>query len=505
MKSPKVLEVNTSDRTDGLSGFSKDSIAYGIAVLVPALIGILSISIYTRLFSVAEFGQYNQVYNTTLIVTTLFSQWIQQSIQRYRPLYKSSGNLDEFNKNLTNLLVLMLGFIMILGGIGSLFRNELGAYKQYYWISLLLIISQFLFLIFGTLLQADFKSRKYKNFNVLTSILKFGFGLIIVYNFYKHPISIIFGLILGQIILLGPMFKSTGLSMRLLQMTKLQETIQFTKQFALYGFPMIGWFIGNSVLNLSDRYMLEALGSIKDVGIYSANYSIVSASLGLLAMPLVSAAHPIIMNKAYTSSKSQMEEIISSFARIYMLFSFPLLAFVSIFHTEITALFLGEEFRVGSIIIPILFLGLILWNLAMIGHKGYEIKEKTKVMLSFVVIAALVNLLLNYLLIPDYGYVGASIATLASMAVYPALIKVFSYKFIRWKINISSTIKITLASAATALLVNLVKRYFDQLVLLQLIIGGVIGLILYLLLLFILKELSLNEMKEKAIKKFLKR
>nr|WP_263324270.1 polysaccharide biosynthesis C-terminal domain-containing protein [Neobacillus sp. Marseille-Q6967] len=505
MKNIKALEVNKSVKADGVSGFSKDTIAYGIAVIVPALIGIISISIYTRLFSVEEFGQYNQVFNTTLIITTLFSQWIQQSIQRYRPQYKTQGNLEDFNKNLINLLAIMIGVILFLGVIGSFFKNGLGVYKEYYWISLLLVITQFLFLIFSSLLQADFKSNVYKNYNLLTSIFKFSFGIIIIYFLYHHPISIIYGLVLGQIILLGSMFKSTGLSISLIQISRWQDTLSFTKQFMMYGFPLIGWFIGTSVLNLADRYMLEALGSIKDVGIYSANYSIVSASLGLLAMPLVNAAHPIIMNKAHTSSERQMEDIISYFARIYMLFSFPLLAFVSIFHKEITALLLGEDFRVGSIIIPILFLGLILWNLAMFGHKGYEIKEKTKIMLSFVVMSALTNILLNFLLIPKYGYVGASVATLGSMVVYPILIKVFSNKFIKWRINIASTVKIVLAAAFTALIVNVVKPYFDQFILSQLMIGGVIGLALYLVFLSIFKEIDYMELKDRVINKVLKR
>ncbi|MGE0994940.1 hypothetical protein ACQGR0_17100, partial [Bacillus sp. GMa5/2] len=60
-------QVNTNSEA---KRFGKDTLTYGIAVIIPALIGIISISVYTRLFSAEQFGQYNQVFNTALIITT---------------------------------------------------------------------------------------------------------------------------------------------------------------------------------------------------------------------------------------------------------------------------------------------------------------------------------------------------------------------------------------------------------------------------------------------------
>ncbi|HDR8259972.1 TPA: lipopolysaccharide biosynthesis protein [Bacillus cereus] len=492
-------QVNTNSEA---KRFGKDTLTYGIAVIIPALIGIISISVYTRLFSAEQFGQYNQVFNTALIITTLFSQWIQQSIQRYRPLYQNDvEGLRDFNTNLVNLICLMCALILVLGGLGGFFTNVLGSYEQYYWTSILFILMQFLFLTFGSVLQADFKTRAYKNFNLLTSIFKFGIGLAFILFVYRHPISIIYGLILGQIFFISSMFKSTGMSLKAFSLNRWNETRTFTKQFMLYGFPMIGWFIGISVLNLADRYMLEALGSVQDVGIYSANYSIVSASLGLLTTPLLTAAHPILMNQANKVSDVELGNLITFFCRIYMLISIPLLAFVTIFHGEITELFLGEEFREGSLIIPVLFLSLIFWNLGMYGHKGYEIKEKTKIMLSFVVVSAIVNICLNYWLIPGYKYMGAAVATLISMAVYPLLVKIFSSRYIRWEMNKLSNFRIIISSIITAVTVNSIKDILFDNQFLQIVFGGCVGLLIYISLLFVCKELNYMEIKQKVLKK----
>jgi len=486
-----------------LSRLKKDSIVYAIAIIIPALLGIVSLPLYTRIFSTQQFGQYNLVLTTTLLITTLFSQWIQQSIQRYRPTYKKNDNLPMFNANLTVLLISMLFFITILGIVLEHFKSLLGIYSTYYNASILLIITQFLFLTLSAQLQSDFKVKQYKNFNLWNAILKISLAISLIYFFKNHPISILYGLVISQLLLLTPMLKETKILRGDFKSLNFSVFFSFLKQFFFYGFPMIGWFLGNTVLNLSDRYMLAFLGSSRDVGIYSANYSIVSAGLGLLTTPLLSAAHPIIMNMPYTekSEKREIENTISFFSNLYMMLSVPLVFFVTAFHREIAIFLLGEEFRSGSTIIPILFIGTLFWNLAMFGHKGYEITEKTRTMLLFVFIAAVVNIILNLLLIPSSGYRGASLATMVSMMLYPLLIFIFSKKGIKWKINYSSACKIIGCSIASILFITLLKSYLViNIIFLRIAINGIVYVALYLYLLIITKELE-----TKKIKMFLKK
>ncbi|MED4113705.1 oligosaccharide flippase family protein [Priestia megaterium] len=501
MNNIEKIKQESSDNND-IKRLSKDSLTYGIAVIIPALIGIASIYIYTHIFSVEQYGEYNQIFNTTLLITTLFSQWIQQSIQRYRPLYRKNGDLKKFDENLINLLFCMLVLIVAIGGLIGGFKDILGRYERYYWVCILLICTQFTFLILGAILQSDFKVKTYKNYNILTSALKFSIGLLLIFYIEKNPINIVNGLILGQLLLLGFMFQSTGLSLRRFNPKRIYETFEFMKMFVIYGFPMIGWFIGNSILNLADRYMLEGLASLKDVGIYSANYSIVSASLGLLTTPLLTAAHPIIMNKAGKSPDNEIQNIISFFSRIYLIISLPLLVIVFVFHQEVTQLFLGKAYREGSIIIPILFLGSILWNLGMYGHKGYEIKEKTQIMLGFVIICAIVNVFLNLIFIPAYGYKGASIATLISMSIYPILIYIFSYRYIKWKLAFISLIKVLMCCSIVYLSLEVFKSIYTSNSFIQLLAGGVIGVIVYMLSLLLSKEIDYEVVKKIKTKIF---
>jgi O-antigen/teichoic acid export membrane protein len=481
--------------------FGRDTLQYGVAVIIPALLGIFSIIIFTRLFNASQYGEYNLVLNTTLFITMLFSQWLQQSIQRYRSEYIDTPEI--FKRNLIFLMFVELVIIAIIGlGLGPL-RNFLGAYHRYYTISVILIGSQFLFLSIGAILQSSFKSKQYRNYNLLNGIFKFIFAIVIIYMVNKDPISIIVGLTLSQAVLIFPMIKSAGLHPKDLISIRLDEFWRFTKKFIFYGFPMIGWFLGTTVLNLCDRYMLQFFASSKDVGIYSANYSIVSAVLALLATPLTMAAQPIIMNQSnVTENTAKVEKIMTTFSGFFLLVSIPFLVYVTAFYQEISAFFLGKEFRVGAEIIPILFAGILFWNLAMYGHKGFELLNKTKLMLLLVSVSALLNLILNFILVPKYSYFGASIATLISMAAYPLLVFIIAKRdIIKWNIDWKQTIKIVIAAGISGFLTyqaKLLQVHFDNL--LKLIIGAIIGFLIYGLLLIVTRTFDFKWLLKKRSK-----
>ncbi|MGG6440547.1 polysaccharide biosynthesis C-terminal domain-containing protein [Saccharococcus caldoxylosilyticus] len=490
-----------------VKNFGRDTIIYGIAVIISAFLGAFSVSIYTRIFAAKDYGEYNLVLSTSLFITTLFSQWIQQSIQRYRPEYKKNGKVNEFNTNLYILTIVTVFIIIGLSCLASLFKYKLGAYNNYYWASVCLILAQFIFLILSSLLQSDFKSKNYKNFVLINSILKFVLSVLLIFLFYKHPISIIYGTILAQLVLIIPMIRSTEMLSNVTNNFRFDDFLFFAKKFFLYGFPMIGWFLGNSILNLTDRYMLAILRSSKEVGIYSANFSIVSASLGLLTTPLLSAAHPIIMNGAYDRNNKidvpKVKHLISLFSKIYLLITLPLFIFVFLFHKEIATIFLGVEYRKGSIIIPILFFGILVWNVSMFGHKGFEVYEKTKIMLLFILFSAVINIALNYLLIPIYGYNGASIATMISMISYSMLVYIFSYKFIKWELDFKSLIKVIFSGLVAGFFVYLLKDFVKSYIV-QLISGAILGLLIYILILLLMKEIDYKTVKKLIINRLKK-
>ncbi|RBW68887.1 lipopolysaccharide biosynthesis protein [Bacillus taeanensis] len=489
------LDINADSL---LKKFKKDSLVYAPAILIPAFLNVLTVTIVTRLFSAESFGQYSIVIASTGIFVALISQWINQSIQRYRPIYKKNNKQTEFNLHINYMIFgLIIGCGLISISFAPFMNTLMGDYEVYYWPSVILIILQSIYSIISTIYRADLKAKYYRLFQVLNAILKLLIALVWILLIKKEIIGLVWGGIISFACLIVPMYVASGLFH--IEKSPIGKNLKlfwgFSMKFMVYGFPMLGWFLGTSLLNLGDRYMLEYFSTSEQVGIYSANYSLVMTALGLISTPLLTSAHPVIMNAADNLDREKLKEVISRFSRVFLIVIVPLTVYIIVFRTEITNILLGEEFREGKQIIPVLIIGMVVWKFSMFGHKGLEVEEKTRIMLWFVVIATVFNLLLNALLIPDYGYVGAANATLISFLIYPILIYFYSRKNTPWVIKGDSAIRIILCSIITGLLLSIINSFLREFIpsFILIIIGCISFIIIYLLLLLTTNELNIQE------------
>jgi O-antigen/teichoic acid export membrane protein len=135
----------------------------------------------------------------------------------------------------------------------------------------------------------------------------------------------------------------------------------------------------------------------------------------------------------------------------------PFGVYFSIYCSEVSELLLGAQFTKGAIIIPILIFGFFAWNIGLYGQLTYQIAKRTKEMFYFVVVAAIVNFVLNLYFIPKWGFIGAAISTTIGFIVYSGLLYLFSKRFIKWKIPWKTLLMITFLAIILALPFLMIK------------------------------------------------
>lgn len=496
----QVNKMKPKNNTESLMAkLREDTLQYAPALIIPALLNVVAVMLYTRIFSPQEYGVYTLIINTVNLVSSIFSQWIMQSTQKYRPQYIKDGIVEKFNSHLLLLLIiitiiLLIGSIIILFPINLLFENMS---NLIYFSAISLIFMQILYNIGIVIFQSDLKASKFRSYQLLNGILKFFISIAIIFFIYKNIISIIWATVLSFALLIYPLYKENGLLKKpSIFHVNYQEFIDFCSCIFRYGLPMMGWFLSNSLLGLVDRYMISIFRGSEEVGIYVANYSLVTVGLNLICGPMLTAAHPVIMNINYNSREnySMIQDIIKKFSRLFLLITIPLATYIIVFRNEITRILLGPSFREGSIIIPFLIIGFLLWNFSMYGHKAHEITGNTKSMLFYVLISVGINILLNIILIPYFGYVGAAIASLISYASYPVFIYFTSKKLIKWIIPWKSIGNILISSLFSGFVasafIDISSIFFDMASIIKLIIAALIGGIVYYILLKLTKEID---------------
>lgn len=473
-----------------------DFFHYIPALLVPAFLNIITLMIFSRIMSTSDFGQYSVVLTTSTALVTLICQWIIQSVQKYRPTYRNEKKINLFNMYLIMLTLLVFSATLLLSGalyfpLKNILNNS---YSSLYWPLIFLVIFQSLYLVYGSLLQSDYFVKKFKNYNLCLSILKFLIPIMLFNLIYSKSSTIILGLALSYfiicILILLEKYKTllSMFSSRMYSRISKKDFTAFLKKFFLYGFPMIGWFLGATLLTLTDRYTLEYFSDSKSVGIYSAVSSLILAAVNLVSSPILTVAHPRIMGTEYKEENQLIiQQNIMIYSRIFLLVLIPISIYLSVFAEEVINIVLGEKYIEGIKIVPIMLLGSIIWNFSMYGQKGYEIKSQTKKMLFFVIVCFLINLLLNVILVPYYGYTGSAIATTISYLFYGFIIYIFSKQSIKWAIEwklIGKTFLLSLISSyIVQLLIEILEGRLN--IVITTIIGFLVFSIIYCLFLFV--------------------
>lgn len=486
-----------------VSRLTTDTLKYLPAVILPAVAGVFGVAFFTRIFPPGPFGEYSLVYVIVAVATSILSGWLQQSMLRYLPRYRSQGGLDEFLVKFGSIVwifsLVAFGVLLLLGWP---LRPLLGVYGRYYIAAVTWIVTGIVFLVQLAAFQAEFRSGAYSRYQVAYAVGRVVLPLVLIYWLSEDVIALVIGSAVAYAVLIVPMVIELGM-FRGRGEVGLGLDVPLLKKIYSYGFPVVGTILGVKVLDLSDRFVIELFRETEEVGIYSANYSLIAMGVLFVASPILSAAVPLIMDAWETGHRERIQSVISSFSRYFLITSIPVVAYTLVFAREIVTVFLGEAFREGYTIVPYVLIGAFLWNFATYGHEGLKLLEKTRVMFVLVAICCAVNLTLNFIFVPRYGYNGAAVTTLVSYALYPVMVYWVSRRGIEWMIPWRSVARVTAAGAAGTLAWWGVKAALAGRihVALVLAIALPVGTLAYLAALVVLRELHESELRLVGIRR----
>ena len=197
---------------------------------------------------------------------------------------------------------------------------------------------------------------------------------------------------------------------------RLAGTREVAAEYYGYSLPLTASRAGSLVYSNVDVLMLGVLASgAADVGIYNVSLALAS----LLALPLMATnqVFPPVASRLYEEGNYDDLESIYGFLTRWM-FGLALLggAALIVFRTPVLALF-GAEFTAGTTVLVVLAVAKVV-NVA-VGPSGYVLMMTDHQYCNVVnqVSTALLNVVLNYVLILRYGMVGAAVATGISIGV----------------------------------------------------------------------------------------
>jgi O-antigen/teichoic acid export membrane protein len=484
-----------------IKDFVEDIVKYLPAQIAPGIVGVISIPIVTRLFSPGEYGNYSIVVATVMVLTTILG-WLPMGIIRFYPAYERDQKLDLFYGIIFKLTVFSLLVVTgIFMGVLVLTKTLISP-KLYFlmYVGVGVYVFTSIFNVFQYLLRAERRINWYSVFAVWRSVMGLGLGLGIIFLFETGIVGLFWGAILSIVLILPFLWKHAMGSISVLR-NKIKMSL--LKEMANYSFPLVAGNLAAWILSLSDRFILEFYRGSKEVGIYSASYNISDRSIMLLINLFMLASGPIAMNIWENKGEEKSSEFIAKLTRYYLIISVPLIVGFSVLDKPIMSFLTGEQYFEGHKIIPFVVVGGFLFGLQHRYQSGILFHKRTGYITLGIAAAAVLNLGLNLLFIPRYGYTAAAVTTATSYLFLLMSMILVSRKFFVWKFPFLSLLKICFISAIVGVMLHYFGGNSSSITLIHLLFIICLGVVIYFALLFLFREIKPNE--EDAIKQIITR
>lgn len=447
---------------------AKHGAIYLIAKIFPAIIALGLMAILTRNLTPEEYGLYSLTILTAGFIVAVFLQWISLGVGRFLPECKNKIEEKALLGTARVTLAIVLALLSPVFLLLYLFEDSI-PFSILFKMLCFLVFAQAWFELNLKIMNASLDPIRYAWILAVKSLLSLAFIYLLI-TFDYGVEGVVWALI-------SALFLSTLLgvdSWKNVSWIKIDKPQ--IKKIAVYGLPLISTYVLKFLIDASDRFFIDKLLGAEALGTYSAAYDFTQYAIGTLVVVVHLAAFPLVMN-SYTKNgiESAQFELKKVFVFVFLVLA-PITVGTILVSDNLASTLLGQQYvEVAINVIPLIAFGMFFNYLrAFYFDYAFQLASATSYLLLTIAIAAGLNLLLNFLLIPKYELLGAAWATIISFAV--ALVaSIFLGRRVFAMPNLPSLdiLKIIIAVLVMGLIVfsiNSSSMYFE--LTMQIILGG---------------------------------
>lgn len=414
-----------------------------IASVLIGGINFFTAPIFTRMLGAEQYGLFSVDYSWVTILLCFMGLQMKEALATGILDYR-----DDYRNFRNTTLLFSAAAAAALFLICAVFRKPLMRFTGYSSrVLLLLFLTAFTHYIIG-FVQNTLIFEKKAQLNLLLSVTLVAFVVLcsVLFISRSEPETRHLGRLLGFTVPYS--VYSVLCCFLLLSGGKTAPKREYLRYSLSFGSPIVFHMLSNVILSQSDRVMMRMFGTPDaDIGIYSFFFALAGA-LTMIKDALNSSWRPFYYdylsegNTALIRSKTRNHtELFTALTCAFLLVS-----------REVGILMAGKEYSGGTGILPVLVL-CVYFTFIYQFPVNYELyHKKTRTVAGCTVAAALINIILNALMIPRYGMYGAGIATAASYLCLSVIHLAISVRLSRgdFALSFSSFLPGTLAVLAAS-------------------------------------------------------
>lgn len=407
---------------------------------------------------------------------------MSSAVLRYYDDYKE---LKE--KIFTNIFIdyIFLTIVVILTFIAISFISINIKLKDYLLFTILLFIGCSLSDLFASIVRAS-KETKIYVILVITQYIISIFMFLILTIVYNMKISAVFiSYIISYLIIILYYI----IHYRIYKYIKLKDySFEIQKKFLKYGLPMVGVWATSWILNYSDRYIIQLFTSTEKVGLYDIAYKLSENSINIITTSISMAMMPHIIEEFKNGGNIRANDILKKYLKIFNIIIIPAIFGLIGIRNHIYGTLISIDYISGSNIIIYISISMFFLGTSQLLYKIWQLNEKTVNILRLMIFSVILNILLNIIFVPKYGFIVAAVTTLLSNIItfvltYYSIKRAYLFKF-----DYLSFIKILSSSILMYLFIIIVNPFINSIP--KLILEIVIAIIIYFVSLMLFKEIK---------------
>lgn len=405
-----------------LQAFLKNSLVYTLGQVLTSGIVIFLLPVYTRYLSPSEYGIIDLFIIITALVNLTIALQISEGIARYFQEAKNEKEKREYTSSAFwfTVFVFLIFFLLTYIFCDTLTLWLLGDVnqKELFLLATFSVVTNGIFYFTKNQLRWQIQPRNSVIISFLNIILiaTISVYLLIIEGLKLESIFIgqIVGNIIASIVAIFYARKSYGLTF---SVTKFKKMVS-------YSMPLVLSSIGVFLSLYIDRIAIKDLLGLNELGTYGVAYRFAAVAF-LVITGFQQSLSPLVF-KNYKKKVTPIN--ISKILNIFTIFALFTISGSILFAKELVILFTTKAFYSSSSFISILVMA-IFFSKMYIFAPGMSIAKKTKLISMISIISAILNVILNYTLIPIFGLSGAAYATLISSIITFSLYIFISQKY----------------------------------------------------------------------------
>lgn len=407
---------------DKIKEAGSHTIIYGIGSALQTMLGFVLIPLYTRYYTADMYGVLSLITLCGTLVGSVFYLGASSALSRS---YYDYRDAEERKKVISTSFYITLAGALLQISLGFALRDRIsmllfhnGNYSLH--ISIILMSSAFTFInnLFYLLLRFERRSRQVITINIVSLVTSASLILFFLVKLKMGVLAPILGDFINQALMFLLLF---GLARKSLVLDYSRREVNLQLKF---GISQI--FVGLSYYTLDwiDRLFINKYCSLSDVGVYSLGYKLGMAIHILFILPFSQIWAPMRMEYRHDPDAQELTKIILSY---YFAAGLFVTITVSVFSRELITIIAGRpEYWMAYKVIPFIMFGHLLYGSINIIDFGIVSSRKVIYHIYAFGSVVMVNVLLNYVFLPGFGYMAAAYAKLFSFALLIAIVFVVS-------------------------------------------------------------------------------